>query len=159
MYFEGLYSLLSPLFFEGIYFWRHIHFWMSSISNIYNKYDLYVWITWMSKLPRNAVNVKQPALKKKSNYLLLQIVEKCFQYITCFAWIKVISVLLYLKYWYYNTPYLNSRFSILDSSFPVILALSVKFHPGRLKSLFNTIFFMIFIGFPTLSYLYDHAQH
>ena len=80
--------------------------------------------------------------------------EKCFQNITCFAWIKVISVLLYLKYWYYNTPYLNSRFSILDSSFPVILALSVKFHPGRLKSLFNTIFFMIFIGFPTLSYLY-----
>ena len=63
--------------------------------------------------------------------------ENCFQNMTCFYWIKLISFLIYLKYWYYNTlplPHL------------------MKFHPGHQKSLFNTTLIVFFIGFPILSY-------
>ena len=38
------------------------------------------------------------------NYQIIKILENCFKNITCFSWIKLISVLLYLKYWYCNTP-------------------------------------------------------
>ena len=62
--------------------------------------------------------------------------ENCFQNMTCFSWIKLISFLIYLKYWYYNTLPLPH----LIKSWPTI------------SSLFNTTLIVFFIGFPILSY-------
>ena len=33
--------------------------------------------------------------------------ENCFQNMNCFPWIKLMSVLIHLKYFYYNIPYLD----------------------------------------------------
>ena len=33
--------------------------------------------------------------------------ENCFQSANCFTWVKIISALICLKYWYHNTPYLG----------------------------------------------------
>ena len=42
-----------------------------------------------------------------SKYQIIKILENCFQNIKCFSWIKLIPVLIHLKYWYYNSPYLE----------------------------------------------------
>ena len=69
-----------------------------------------------------------------------------------FFLIKLILVLIHLKYWYYNTP------SLELSCLPVIF---VKFHSGQLKPFFNAIINMFFfIGFPILSYsMQPHATN
>ena len=41
------------------------------------------------------------------NYRIKKILENYFQNMTCFSWIKLISVLICLKYWYYNTLFLE----------------------------------------------------
>ena len=70
-------------------------------------------------------------------------IGNCFQNTNCFSWIKLISVLIYLKYWYYNSH---------TYSFPNSLTISAKFLTSQLKSLFNTIPIKFFIGFHILSY-------
>ena len=42
-----------------------------------------------------------------SKYQMIKILENCFQNVNCFSWIKLIPVVLYLKYWCYNSPYLQ----------------------------------------------------
>ena len=39
---------------------------------------------------------------------MIKILENCFQNMNCFSWIKLIPVLIHLKYWYYSSPYLES---------------------------------------------------
>ena len=73
----------------------------------------------------------------------IKILENCFQNMNYFSWIKLIPNLIYLKYWYYNSPYLE---------LPCLPHLSVKFCPSKLKPLFKTILIMLFIGFPILHY-------
>ena len=63
----------------------------------------------------------------------------------CFFWIKLIPVLIHLKYWYYIFPHLEL--------FPASLNISVTFYHSQLKHLFNTILIMFFIGYAILSYL------
>ena len=36
-----------------------------------------------------------------------KILENCFQNMNCFSWIKLIPVLIHLKYWYYDSPHLE----------------------------------------------------
>ena len=78
-----------------------------------------------------------------SKYQIMKILENCFQNMNYFSWIKVIPVLIHLKYWYNNSPYLELPF-LYDNS--------VKFYPSQLKPLFNTILIMLLIDFPILSY-------
>ena len=83
-------------------------------------YKIYSNITWpntrcyekywrKSSLIRNLLNVKHHAPYKSmySKYQLIKILENCFQNMNCFSWIKLIPVLIHLKYWYYNSPYLE----------------------------------------------------
>ena len=42
-----------------------------------------------------------------SNYQIMKILESCFQNMNYFPWAKLISVLIHLRYWYYNTPSLQ----------------------------------------------------
>ena len=42
-----------------------------------------------------------------SKYQIMKILENCFQNMIYFYWIKLIPVLIHLKYWYYNSPYLE----------------------------------------------------
>ena len=46
---------------------------------------------------------------------IINILESCFQNMNCFSWIKLMSVLIHLKYWYFNFPYLE--LSYLSSPF------------------------------------------
>ena len=41
------------------------------------------------------------------NYQVIKILENCFQNMKYFPWIKLISVMIHLKYWYCNTPSLQ----------------------------------------------------
>ena len=43
--------------------------------------------------------------------------ENCFQNMNCFAWIKLIPVLIHLKYWCYNSLYLELPFPYRLSHF------------------------------------------
>ena len=52
----------------------------------------------------SVLNVKRHSPLKKSNYQITKILESCFQNMDCFLWILLISILIYLKYWYCNTP-------------------------------------------------------
>ena len=84
-----------------------------------------------------------------SKYQIIEILENFFQNMTCFLWIKLISYLIHLKYWYYNTPSLQ---------LPASLAISVIFFPVQLKPLFNAILIMFLIGFPIFPYhIWPHA--
>ena len=38
---------------------------------------------------------------------IIKILENCFQNMNCFYWIKLIPVLIYLQFWYYNFPQLE----------------------------------------------------
>ena len=40
-----------------------------------------------------------------SKYQIIKILKNCFRSMNCFSWIKLILVLIHLKYWYYNSPY------------------------------------------------------
>ena len=40
-----------------------------------------------------------------STYQIIKILKNCFRSMSCFSWIKLILVLIHLKYWYYNSPY------------------------------------------------------
>ena len=62
-----------------------------------------------SSLQRNLLNVKHHAPKKsmRSKYQIIKILRNHFQYTNCFSWIKLILVLIHLKYWYCNSPYLE----------------------------------------------------
>ena len=64
-----------------------------------------------------------------------------FQNGNCFSWIKLIPVLIHLKYWYCNSP--NLELPYLPCYFCPIFFYTV---------LFNTILIMLLIGFPILSY-------
>ena len=63
----------------------------------------------MSSLIGNLLNVKHHAPYKSmySKYQLIKILENCFQNMNRFSWIKLIPVLIHLKYWYYNFPHLR----------------------------------------------------
>ena len=45
-----------------------------------------------------------------SNYQIIEILEIYFGNMNCFPWIKLISVLIHLKNWYYNTPSLQLHY-------------------------------------------------
>ena len=78
-----------------------------------------------------------------SNYQIVKILQNCFQNIKRVSCIKLISVLIHLKYSYYNTPFLE---------LPISRTISDKLHPGQLKILFNTILIIFCIVFPVLPY-------
>ena len=62
---------------------------------------------------------------------------------------KLIPVLIHLKYWYYDSLYLE---------LPCLLHHLYQVYPSLEKPLFNTIFIMFFIGFTILSYpIQPHA--
>ena len=42
-----------------------------------------------------------------SKYQIVKLLENYFQNLNCFSWIKLIPVLIHLKYWYNNFPYLE----------------------------------------------------
>ena len=42
-----------------------------------------------------------------SKYQVIKVLENYLQKRNCFSWIKLIPVLIYLEYWYYNFPYLE----------------------------------------------------
>ena len=73
----------------------------------------------------------------------MKILENCLQNVNCCSWIKLVSVLIHLKYCT-AIPH--------PWSFLIILAIYVKLHPGQLKLLFNTTLIILFIGFSILSY-------
>ena len=43
----------------------------------------------------------------QSKYQEIKILENYIQNMNCFSWIKLIPVLIHLKYWYYSCPYLE----------------------------------------------------
>ena len=63
----------------------------------------------MSSLIRNLLIVKYHAPYKAmySKYQIIKILEKIFQKMNCFSWIKLTPILIHLKYWHYNFPYLE----------------------------------------------------
>ena len=77
-----------------------------------------------------------------SKYQRIKILENCFQNMNCFFWIKLIPVLLHLKYCHDNSPYLEIP----------CLPHNLKLYPSQLKPLFNTVLIMLFIGFSISSY-------
>ena len=42
-----------------------------------------------------------------SKYQIIKILQNCFQNMNWFSWIKLIPVLIRLKYWYYDSTYLE----------------------------------------------------
>ena len=42
-----------------------------------------------------------------SKYQIIKILGNCFQNMSCFSLVKLIPVLIHLKYWYYHSPYLE----------------------------------------------------
>ena len=42
-----------------------------------------------------------------SKYQIIEILESCFQNMNCLSWVKLIPVLIHLKYWYFDSPYLG----------------------------------------------------
>ena len=96
-------------------------------------------------LIRNLLNVKHYAPSKLTHwkYQIIKILENCFQKINYFPWIKLNTIWIHLKYWHYSLSHLE--------------LLCLPHYPChilsyQLKSLFNTILIMFFIGFPILSY-------
>ena len=68
----------------------------------------YIWRFWRRfSLPRHLFNVKHhaPSKSMSSKYRKTKIFGNCFQNMNLFSWIKLIPVLIHLKYWYYNPPY------------------------------------------------------
>ena len=78
-----------------------------------------------------------------SNCQIIKILENCFHNMNCFSQIKLISVLIHFKYCYYN---------ILSLQLPCLPFYPCHFHTDQVKSLFNAILIMFFIGFLILSY-------
>ena len=62
---------------------------------------------------------------------IMKILENCFQNMNYISRIKLIPVLIHIKYWYYNSP--------------------------SLKTLFNTILIMFFISFPIFPSTLSHS--
>ena len=86
---------------------------------------------------------------EKPNYQIIKILENCFQNMNCFPWIKLISVLIYLKYYYCNNLELPCLFRYLCQISP----------SSTEKPLFNTIFVMFYIRFRTFSTPCDHTSY
>ena len=63
----------------------------------------------MFSLLRKLFNVKHhpPEKLMYSEYQMIKILENCFQNMNCFSWIKLIPVLIHLKYSYYDSSYLE----------------------------------------------------
>ena len=55
---------------------------------------------------------------------ILKILKICFQNMSYFSWIKLIPVLIYLKYWYYNSQ--RQKLSCLHHHFCMILPLPTE---------------------------------
>ena len=72
-------------------------------------------------------------------YQIMKILGNCFQNINCFSWIKLIQVLIHLKYWYYNSPYLE---------IPCLPHHLCQNLPWPTETLLSTILVMLFVGFP-----------
>ena len=102
-----------------------------------------------SSLLRTFLNLKHHTPQKSmySEQQIIKILEICFQNMNCFYWIKLIPVPIYLKYWYYDFPYLE--LPCLPHHLCQISSL--------LKPLFITILNMFSVKFPILSYLFDHT--
>ena len=66
-----------------------------------------------------------------------------FQNMSCFSWIKLIPVLIHLKYWYWNTPSLD---------LPCLSHHICEISPWPIETYFKTIFIMFSIVFPIFSY-------
>ena len=66
-----------------------------------------------------------------------------FQNMSCFSRIKLIPVLIHLKYLYWNT---------LSLDLPCLSHHICGISPWSIETLFNTIFIMLFITFPIFSY-------
>ena len=60
-----------------------------------------------SSLLRNLLIIKHHAPQNLmySKYQIMKILKNCFRSMNCFFWIKLILVLIHLKYWYYNSSY------------------------------------------------------
>ena len=97
-----------------------------------------------SSLLRTFLNLKHHTPQKSmySEQQIIKILEICFQNMNCFYWIKLIPVPIYLKYWYYDFPYLE--LPCLPHHLCQISSL--------LKPLFITILNMFSVKFPILSY-------
>ena len=85
---------------------------------------------------------------EKPNYQIIKLLENCFQNMNCFPWIKLISVLIYLKYYYCNNLELRCLFRYLCQISP----------SSTEKPLFNTIFIMFYIRFRIFSTPCDHTS-
>ena len=59
-----------------------------------------------------------------SKYQIQKILENSLRNMNCFSWIKLVLVLIHLKYRYYNSP---------TETFPTSLTISVKFYLSQLK--------------------------
>ena len=78
-----------------------------------------------------------------SKYQIIKILENCFRCMNCFSWIKLILVLIHLRYWYYNSPY---------AEHPYLPHHLCQILPEPAEILFSTNLIMFFIGFNILSY-------
>ena len=98
----------------------------------------------MSSLLRNLLIRKHraPSNLMYSKYQIIKRLKNCFQSMNCFSWIKLILVLIYLKYWYYNPHTQN-----VPTSHHLCQNL-----PYPTETLSNTNLIMFFIGFNILSY-------
>ena len=78
-----------------------------------------------------------------SNYEIIKILENCFQNMICFPWIKLILVIIHLKYWYYNTSSLEIPYLLchLCQIFFCLTGTPLQHNPHHL----------FFISFPILS--------
>ena len=77
--------------------------------------------------------------------------EYCFQIMKRFSWIKLLPVLIHLKYWYYNTPSLE--ISCLANH---LCQISLWLTETPIQHNMETI--ILFIGFPILpNPIWPHA--
>ena len=78
-----------------------------------------------------------------SKYKIIKILENCFHNMNCLSCFKIIPFLIHLKYWYYNSSYLE---------LPYVSNHLCQILPYPTETLFNTVLIMFFISFPILSY-------
>ena len=78
-----------------------------------------------------------------SKYKIIKILENCFHNMNCLSSFKIIPFLIHLKYWYYNSSYLE---------LPYVSNHLCQILPYPTETLFNTVLIMFFISFPILSY-------
>ena len=69
--------------------------------------------------------------------------KNCFENINCFPWIKLIPALIHLKYWYYNSSWLE---------LPCLPHHLCQILPLPTETLCNIILIMFFTNIPILFY-------